>query len=256
MKIPNNAQILILPVNTGVLTAGYKNQAYYDYWKLVHYGIDISLTEDNRSTNARQLWGSGNGTVKAAGYDNIFGNVIVTVYKNVYVHGLGKAMNVTLRLYHLDKIYVKAGQAVTTASVLGLMGNTGKYTSGMHVHCEFDSDTVYTTSVPGLAGNSNIMKKGVDSTIDPANVFFIKTDSPDKQTLTLSKNAYADSAYLARFPLYPDCITKDVQWALEIPAQTCYFSGEQEAKAAAAVIVNIKDRSGSHLKAVAEAKIR
>lgn len=47
---------------------------------------------------------------------------------------------------------------------------------------------------------------------------------------------------------------KPVRYALEIPAQTCYFNSGQEARAAAAVIAGIRDRSGSALKAVAETK--
>jgi len=248
MKVPNNAQLLILPVNNGVYTSPYKSAAYLKAWKCQHYGIDISLPLLKRTTQNRKIWGSGNGTVKAAGWDNKSGYTVIVVYPNVYVHGQNKVMDSTLRLYHMSAVYVKEGQAVTTSTVLGLMGNTGTMSSGLHVHCEFDADTKYFQHVPGLSSDSNIIKRGVDSTIDPACVFVVKADAPDKQTFMLANSTYATAADLAKFPIYPDCIDKVApRWAIEIPGQT-YYGTEAQMKAAAESMAKLG------FKAVAESK--
>ena len=168
-------QYLILPLNKAQLTAGYKNPSYKNKFGFRHYGIDLS----NDANDDRTLWAMGAGVVKAVGLDNIFGNVVVVVYKDVYIHATGKTQDLTVRLYHMASTSVKVGQTVTTATKLGVMGNTGKYTTGPHVHVEIDTDVKMPTYAPGLAGNSNIIKKGIDTTLSPADVLHIQPTTPD-----------------------------------------------------------------------------
>lgn len=193
------SQYLILPLNKAQLTAGYKNTAYRAKFGFVHYGMDLS----NNPTDDRTLWAMGEGTVKAAGYDNVYGNVVVVVYPDVYIPSTKKTQDLTVRLYHMASIVVKVGQKVTTATKLGVMGNTGKYTTGAHVHVEIDTDTNMPTYAPGLAGNSNIIKKGVDTTLSPSKVLYIKPTAPDKQTLEYAAGVYADRSE-ANLPVYPE----------------------------------------------------
>lgn len=192
-------QYLILPLNKAQLTAGYKNAQYKQKFGFTHYGCDLS----NGANDDRTLWAMGEGTVKAAGFDNIFGNTVVVVYPDCYIHGTGKTQDLTVRLYHMASVAVKAGQKVTTATKLGVMGNTGKYTTGPHVHVEIDTDTQMPTYAPGLGGNSNIIKKGVDTTLKPADVLYIKPTAPDKQSLTFAAGVYATKAE-SELPTYPE----------------------------------------------------
>lgn len=192
-------QYLILPLNKAQLTAGYKNPSYKNKFGFRHYGIDLS----NDANDDRTLWAMGTGVVKAVGLDNVFGNVVVVVYKNCYIHATGKTQDLTVRLYHMASTSVKVGQTVTTATKLGVMGNTGKYTTGAHVHVEIDTDTQMPTYAPGLAGNSNIIKKGVDTTLSPSDVLYIKPTAPDKQTLVFAAGKYADRDE-ADLPIYPE----------------------------------------------------
>lgn len=192
-------QYLILPLNKAQLTAGYKNDAYHKKFGFHHYGIDLS----NGANDDRTLWAMGKGTVKACGYDNIFGNTVVIVYPEVYIQATGKVQDLTVRLYHMASVAVKVGQQVTTATKLGIMGNTGKYSTGAHVHVEIDTDTNMPTYAPGLAGNSNIIKKGVDTTLSPSQVLYIKPTAPDKQTLEYAAGVYADRSE-ANLPVYPE----------------------------------------------------
>ena len=55
---------------------------------------------------------------------------------------------------------------------------------------------------PGVAGNANIIKKGIDTTLSPSDVLYIKPTTPDKQTLTLAAGKYADQDE-ADLPIYP-----------------------------------------------------
>lgn len=192
-------QYLILPLNKAQLTAGYKNANYKTKFGFTHYGIDLS----NGVLDNRTLWAMGNGTVKACGYDNIFGNTVVIVYPDVYIPATGKTQDLTVRLYHMKSIAVKVGQAVTTATKLGVMGNTGQYSTGAHVHVEIDTDVEMPTYAPGLKGNSNIIKKGIDTTLSPSDVLYLKPTAPDKQTLVFKAGVYADQKE-AQLPTYPE----------------------------------------------------
>ncbi len=202
------AQYLILPLNKAMLTAGYKNENYKRKFGFKHYGFDLS----NNVFDNRTLWGMGKGVVKACGFDRIFGNVVVVVYPDCYIPDAkdkeipsqnARVRDLTVRLYHMKTVYVNVGDRVTTATKLGIMGNTGKYTTGAHVHVEIDTDTKMPTYVPGLARDSNILKKGIDSTLSPSKVLFIKPTAPDNQTLKYAAGIYADRAE-ANLPIYPE----------------------------------------------------
>lgn len=87
------------------------------------------------------------------------------------------------RIYHLDSINVSAGQAITKDSKLGNYGNTGQYSTGAHLHIEFDTDLNYPDYSPTLGTNSNIIKAGTDTVLNPANVMFVKKTAPDNQSI-------------------------------------------------------------------------
>ena len=172
------SQKLMLPVNDCQMLVGYKNEPYKKHWGFTHYGIDCydpSLV----------LWGMGDGEVVKVGEDSVFGNVVVVIYKDVWVHGQNKAMDLVARCYHMaEPAYVKEGQKVTTKEKLGKRGTTGKYSSGVHCHLELDTDTAHPLYVPGLAGNTSLFKKGIDTTIHPADVLYVKPTAPDNQRVS------------------------------------------------------------------------
>jgi hypothetical protein len=172
-------QKLILPLNDCQVLCGYKNEAYRKAWGRPHYG------QDHWSSKDKTVWAMGSGEVMAAGFDNVYGGTAVVLYKSVYLR-TGGVIDLVARCYHMSAVYVKAGQAVTTATKIGLMGNTGQYTSGEHLHVEFDTDTKWPCYTIELKNNSNIMKKGSgpDTTIDPAGVLYVKASAPDNQSVS------------------------------------------------------------------------
>ena len=89
---------------------------------------------------------------------------------------------------------VKIGDKVTKDTKIGIMGATGKYTAGVHLHLEADSDEAHYQYTPTLSGNTNVMKAGTrgagDTTFNPAEVLYCKTSSPDNQTITRTMDGY------------------------------------------------------------------
>ncbi len=184
-------QKLILPLNNCQVLCGYKNAAYQKAWGRPHYGVDYWSSAD------KTVWAMGDGEVIAAGFDNVYGNTAVVLYKSVYLRTGGVA-DLVARCYHMQKLYCQKGQKVTTATKIGLMGNTGQYTSGEHLHIEFDADTKWPCYTIELKNDSNIMKRGTgkDTTIDPSGVLYVKPSAPDNQTITPNQS-YLQRGFLS-----------------------------------------------------------
>lgn len=177
------AQKLILPLNNMRTTATYKHKDYkYAGKYAVHYGLDCS----DRDRKDFQLWASGNGVVKAVGTDGTVGVTIVIVYKDCILHD-GSVRDLTFRYFHLKEgsVRVKVGDKVTKDTRLATIGNT-PVSKGMavHLHLEVDKDTDdrYVCWSPTVSKTSGLIRKGVDSTIDPLKVLWVKKSAPDYQT--------------------------------------------------------------------------
>lgn len=92
----------------------------------MHHGIDIPAPI---GTNVIAVQ---DGVVASIEYNNLYvGNVIVIN------HG-----SVTSRYVHLHKIKVSPGQRVKAGQVIALSGNTGKWTTGPHLHFEIKAKGV------------------------------------------------------------------------------------------------------------------
>lgn len=174
------AQKLIQPINNARLTASYKwRDAYKRQFKATHYGQDM--------TGGPIVYAQGTGTVAFAGWDNVCGYVVGIVYKDCYSWYYKTVSDITGRYYHMADVRVKPGQRVTKDTRIGTVGNTGKYTTGAHLHVELDTDTKYPAYTPALTGNSNILKKGTrgakDTTVDPMRWTHTKASAPDNQTI-------------------------------------------------------------------------
>jgi len=97
-------------------TAGYVTQGYKRY----HLALDIARAIGT------PVKAADNGFVVAAGWGNDgYGNNIVIDHGNGY----------QTQYAHLNRIYVKVGQAVGKGTEIGQMGSTGRST-GPHLHFE------------------------------------------------------------------------------------------------------------------------
>lgn len=160
-------QYLILPVDNCGVMSGFKNTNYKTYWGVSHWGIDYY-------DSSLVLKAMGEGKVLMNGYDNVFGNIIIIQYNDVYNHETKKSSDVICRMYHLaNPSPISVGETVKQGQSIGVMGSTGKYSSGVHVHVEFDSDTQYYNYGGPLIADSNLIKKGYDdSLINPSYLLY------------------------------------------------------------------------------------
>ena len=86
--------------------------------KAFHSGLDIG------SPRGREIKAPASGKVVVAAYDTRMGNFIRVN------HGFG----IETTYGHLSKRLVKYGQKVKRGDVIGLVGNTGKFSTGPHLH--------------------------------------------------------------------------------------------------------------------------
>lgn len=184
------SQKLILPINNTKLTASYKTDAYKNRFGYHHYGGDLVST-----AGVTTLYAMGSGTVMATGYDSIFGNFLIIKYPDAYNRNTGKSVDVICRMWHMASVAVKKGASITKDTKLGNYGNTGQYTTGAHLHIEFDTDTKYYFYTPSLSGKSTYFTGSwygaTDSTMsNPMTWLYCKTGAPDNQTYTTANDAY------------------------------------------------------------------
>ncbi|MEH6964501.1 M23 family metallopeptidase [Priestia megaterium] len=183
------SQKLIQPINNARITAGYLNTKYQQKFGFKHYGWDLVSATSNRT-----VWASGKGKVLATGYDNILGNTIIVKYPQAYIHSTKSTKDIVIRYNHLASIKVAKGQSVTKDTSLGIYGNTGKYSTGAHLHFEIDTDTVNYQYSPTLGSSSNIIKAGTASTVlSPKSVLYTKNSAPDNQQIWILGDGYQSS---------------------------------------------------------------
>lgn len=171
-------QKLILPINKCRITAGFKNANYKKQFGYTHYGVD--MTDKDRVDTT--IWGSGNGEVYDIGWSDSGGIVVAIIYKDCLLPN-GSVKNLVIRYYHLSSVNVKKGQKITKDTRIGYYGNTGA-SSGAHLHIEIDTDINYPLHTPQISKNSGILKKGTDTVLNPVDVLWIKTTSPDNQSVS------------------------------------------------------------------------
>jgi len=86
--------------------------------KAFHSGLDIG------SPGGREVKSPASGKVVVAAYDTRMGNFVRVN------HGFG----IETTYGHLSKILVKYGQKVKRGDIIGLVGSTGKFSTGPHLH--------------------------------------------------------------------------------------------------------------------------
>ena len=180
------SQILILPINDAIISAGFKSEGYKARYKTQHYGVDMY---SNAST---VVYACGKGKVVCAGYDNVVGNTVCVVYEDVWDGE--KAVRLAVRCFHLSDVAVKVGQSVNKDTVLGHFGATGMYVDGAHLHIEVDSDPDHWQGVPSLSPSpSTLYYAGGDTMRNPAEI--LHPFVGDYQRVTFSESAYQGKKY-------------------------------------------------------------
>ena len=86
--------------------------------KAFHSGLDIG------SPRGREIKAPASGKVVAAAHDTRMGNFIRIN------HGYG----IETTSGHLSKMFVRYGKRVKRGDVIGLVGNTGRFSTGPHLH--------------------------------------------------------------------------------------------------------------------------
>ena len=186
-------QKLIMPIDDAVCTAAYMNADYKKEWGFNHYGLDVVSNCGNRIIKSPGVC-----TVYACGWDGIgskqkCGNAVVLVFKGVQCNN-GKTCDMSIRLFHLQEIYVKTGDILYPGDAIGEYGNTGDYTSGAHLHVECDTDIAThkgegARMSPSVTSNGNVILAGyADTMLDPINVFYLD----EGQTYRARDTAFAD----------------------------------------------------------------
>ena len=178
-----SGQKLVMPYTECIIIGGYKVKPYVNRYGFSHYGVDLFSWWGSDKEERGKVRASGSGTVIASGWDSNVGNVVVIVYDDVYIRKSKRVQDIAARYYHLDEIKVRVGQTVNAGDLIGIEGDT--MATGYHCHIEMDTDTDYPTWSPQVGPGGQITKKGIDSTINPSDVFYIA----EGQTVKMAPSA-------------------------------------------------------------------
>lgn len=178
------SQKLIMPVNNSTITATFKNKKYYTRFGFVHYGIDI-IGDSN-------VWSCGDGIVTLTGLSNTYGKYASVIYPDVK----GSAFPFLLANYfHLNSVSVTPGQVVSKDTRVGIMGCTGKYVTGIHLHFELFPlqciNALIHYNAPDYLPNNN--------KINPLSILHLKTSPPDCQSISFTNDGYCNPVDITLF---------------------------------------------------------
>lgn len=122
----------VRPLNVGYVTSEYGNRIHPIYGsEKFHSGIDMSSSD-------RSIYPIADGVVAKTSYNSSMGNYII-IYHNI------DGQNYTSAYYHLDEIYVKNNESVSSDTNIGKMGSTGLAT-GVHLHLTMYKGHLYSES--------------------------------------------------------------------------------------------------------------
>ena len=112
VRMPMDGLFFYKPVN-GVISSHYQADIH-------HFGVDIA------AASKESVLATLDGTVMYAGYDPNQGNVIQLQHKNGFVS-----------VYKHNELLLKEpGEQVVAGEAIALVGNTGKLSTGPHLHFE------------------------------------------------------------------------------------------------------------------------
>lgn len=132
------------PTNSGIITSNFGTRKDPISGALSHHnGIDIAGL-----AVGTPVYSVADGIVVSSGFEPCGGNYIVIVHQinNTYY---------TSTYFHLNESYVTSGSIVTSSSIIAGLGNTGKCTTGAHLHLEMSRGARYvTTGMYGITGDT------------------------------------------------------------------------------------------------------
>lgn len=177
-------QRLIMPVNNSIVSASYKNQNYFKKFGFEHWGVDMY--------GSLNIYAQGYGVVINAGSDTLYGNFVQVLYLDCESSETGYLGHVVANYFHLNSVLVKTGQRTTKDTKLGLMGKTGKYATGVHLHLEMRIYVYEKFLNLSPFGSENFIEDSTAFWFNPLSISHVKKSAPDSQTMFFSDETYTN----------------------------------------------------------------
>jgi murein DD-endopeptidase MepM/ murein hydrolase activator NlpD len=174
-------QKLIQAVNNMTVSASYLNTAYEKKFGFKHYGFDCYGTNTT-------VYAQGYGVVLSTGNDSCYGNFAVILYLDVENAG-----DIVANYFHFASVGVSNGQIINKDTKLGVMGKTGTYATGVHLHTEMRKYELGQERMLSPFSTPSFAKDLQAGWFDPLSVIYCKTNGPDNQTYKTTGDAYINS---------------------------------------------------------------
>lgn len=175
-------QKLIQAVNDMTVSASHKNAAYKTKFGFEHWGFDCY--------GSTTVWAQGDGIVIGKGVDQCYGNFVSVLYFDV--DGIG---NVAANYFHLASHGdgIAPGVRVHKDTRLGVMGKTGTYATGVHLHTEMRQYINGEAFLLSPFGTNTFKQSTAAKWLDPLKLIHTKTSAPDSQKYKTTNDAYINA---------------------------------------------------------------
>lgn len=177
------SQKLIQAVNNMTVSASYLNTSYEKKFGFKHYGFDCY--------GGSAVYAQGYGVILATGTDTCYGKFVVVMYFNVA--GVGDVVSNYFHLASIDSGLEK-GAFIAKDTKLGVMGKTGTYATGIHLHTEMRKYALGQARMLSPFATQHFKKDLTAGWINPLAVTYCKTSALDCQTYATTNDAYINSA--------------------------------------------------------------
>lgn len=176
-------QQLIQPVNNMIVSASFKNTAYANKFGFEHWGFDCY--------GNYTVYAQGKGEIISRGNDKMYGKYICILYKDCVID-LATTKDVLANYFHFDSIF-DGGPTVNKDTRIGVMGKTGLYANGVHLHTEMRvvSQNNMLKRVSPFKSEYFIRDRS-SHWINPLDITACKETPPDSQRRTFADHVYTN----------------------------------------------------------------
>lgn len=175
-------QKLVQAINDMTISASFKNTAYKKKFGFEHWGFDCygSLT----------VWSQGEGIVLGCGLDQCYGKYVSILYFDVEEKG-----NVVANYFHLDSHSdgIVRGAHVNKDIRIGVMGKTGTYATGVHLHTEMRQYALGEEFLLSPYGTNTFKQSTSSKWFDPLEITFTKISPPDTQKYKTTNDIFINA---------------------------------------------------------------
>ena len=194
---PESSQILIFPLDSGFITTGYRNPAYFSTMGFSHFGLDLVPPGGGHT----YVISSGEGIVLGTEFrEGSLGYIAVIRYDDVFVPKTGEVISLIARYYHMASLAVARGDILSPSQIIGSIYGGHEFYG--HIHIELDANIDFPFHTPQVAeASSDLLYRYGATGEHMINPLYVLTVGPEQWIFLHPNSRYTTENDHPRFML-------------------------------------------------------